>query len=175
MCPNNEGNFSTVPDYASPHSPNWVKSQTVNWFVKRLAQCGVSVQSYDVCGNLLEAQQYGDDAAYLSQTLYLHKGSQLQIDQLDAHDQLKNRTTYIVSGTPSRRVTTVYQFDSQLHLLFEARVVYDSESSNQTAELWAFDAHGQATSPVAFNDNDQITANVAPHFYHFSNFAPGNW
>ena len=175
VCPNNAGNFSTVPGYASPHSPNWVKGQTVNWNVKRLAQCGVSVQAYDVCGNLLEAQQYGDNAAYLGQTLYFHKGNQLQIDQLDGNDKLANRTTYVNGGTAGQRVTTAYSFDAQLNRLYEARVSGGTDGSITTAVLWAFGTDGQASAPRTYTGNDQIAANVAQHFYHFSYFTSGNW
>jgi hypothetical protein len=175
VCPNDAGNFSTVPSYASAHSPNWVKANTVSWNVKQLAQCGVSVQAFDVCGNLLESQHFGDNAAYLGQTLYLHKGNQLQVDRLDNDDKLVSRTTYILGGTPGQRVLMAYSFDTQLHRLYEARISNANDASHVTAALWTFDSDGKASAPRSFAGNDQINANVAQHFYHFSYYVSGNW
>jgi hypothetical protein len=175
VCSNDAGNFSSSPSYASPHSPNWVKANTVNWNVKRLAQCGVSVQAFDVCGNLLESQQFGDNAAYLGQTLYFHKGDQLQIDQLDGSDKLVSRTTYIIGGTPGQRVLMAYSFDAQLHRLYEARIINSNDASLVTASLWTFGSDGQASAPRSYSGNDQVAANMAQHFYHFSYYVSGNW
>jgi hypothetical protein len=175
VCANDAGNFGTAPSYANPHSPSWIKAHTVSWNVKRLAQCGVSVQAFDVCGDLLESQRFGDNAAYLGQTLFLHNGSQLQIDQLDSNDKLVSRTTYVIGGTPGQRVLMAYSFDAQLHRLYEARIFNANDASLVTASLWTFGSDEKASAPQGFAGNDQITANVAQHFYHFSYYVSGNW
>ncbi len=174
-CNGLTGQLATAPDYTAMHTTPWVKAHADSWFVKRLPQCGATVQAFDINQRSINVQDYGANMVYLGQRVYVYSHDQIQIDSFDQLDRFVGRTIYRYDGAQTRRVSLAFRFDAHKHLIYEARINRDSDASIASITLWTFAADGQVCSQKTYTAQGQISANLRRYFFQFPEFDSGSW